>query len=126
MAPRRSRWANPVVAESKRFCWNCGRAVSRSSPGAPAKSEGSCPHCGSAYSFLPQLSDGDIVAVSAEERPATMPDGTTALLPWRGTMGDYDQMGERRVPRRVEVGYVYDTGYAPYFRAEITQYEVLR
>lgn len=71
-------------------------------------------------------SDGDIVAVSAEERPATMPDGTTALLPWRGTMGDYDQMGERRVPRRVEVGYVHDTGYAPYFRAEITQYEVLR
>ncbi len=60
--PLAALMTNPVVAESKRFCWNCGRAVSRSSAGAPAKSEGSCPHCGSAYSFLPQLSDGDIVA----------------------------------------------------------------
>lgn len=53
---------DPVVAESKRFCWNCGRPVSRSSSDGRALSEGWCPHCGSAYSFLPQLSDGDIVA----------------------------------------------------------------
>lgn len=52
----------PVVAESKRFCWNCGRPVGRSTPDGRALSEGWCPHCGSAYSFLPQLSVGDIVA----------------------------------------------------------------
>jgi serine/threonine-protein kinase PknG len=53
---------NPVVAESKRFCWNCGRPVGRSSPDGHALSEGWCPHCGSSYSFLPQLSPGDMVA----------------------------------------------------------------
>ncbi len=53
---------NPVVAESKRFCWNCGRPVGRATADSPALSEGWCPHCGSAYSFLPQLSPGDMVA----------------------------------------------------------------
>jgi serine/threonine-protein kinase PknG len=57
---------NPVVAESKRFCWNCGRPVGRSTPDGRALSEGWCPHCGSAYSFLPQLSPGDIVAEQYE------------------------------------------------------------
>jgi serine/threonine-protein kinase PknG len=52
---------NPVVAEGKRFCWNCGKPVGRSSSDGNAKSEGWCPHCGSAYSFLPQLSPGDMV-----------------------------------------------------------------
>jgi serine/threonine-protein kinase PknG len=53
---------NPVVAESKRFCWNCGKPVGRSTSDGPALSEGWCPHCGSAYSFLPQLGPGDMVA----------------------------------------------------------------
>jgi serine/threonine-protein kinase PknG len=53
---------NPVVAESKRFCWNCGKPVGRSSSDGRALSEGWCPHCGSAYSFLPQLAPGDMVA----------------------------------------------------------------
>ena len=53
---------DPVVAESKRFCPNCGRPVGRSADGHPAASEGPCPHCGSSYSFLPQLSPGDVVA----------------------------------------------------------------
>jgi serine/threonine-protein kinase PknG len=53
---------NPVVAESKRFCWNCGRPVGRSSSDGKALSEGWCPHCGSPYSFLPQLGPGDMVA----------------------------------------------------------------
>jgi serine/threonine-protein kinase PknG len=57
---------NPVVAESKRFCWNCGRPVGRSSKDGRAQSEGSCPHCGSPYSFLPQLNPGDIVAEQYE------------------------------------------------------------
>jgi serine/threonine-protein kinase PknG len=59
--PLEALMTNPVVAESKRFCWNCGRPVGRSSADGRALSEGWCPHCGSAYSFLPQLSPGDMV-----------------------------------------------------------------
>jgi serine/threonine-protein kinase PknG len=59
--PLEALMTNPVVAESKRFCWNCGRPVGRSVGGAPAQSEGSCPHCGSPYSFLPQLIPGNMV-----------------------------------------------------------------
>ncbi|MGV0850640.1 serine/threonine-protein kinase PknG [Mycolicibacterium phlei] len=60
--PLEALMTNPVVAESKRFCWNCGRPVGRSRDGHPGQSEGSCPHCGSTYSFLPQLNPGDMVA----------------------------------------------------------------
>ena len=60
--PLAALMVNPVVAESKRFCWNCGRPVGRSTEDQPGASEGSCPHCGSAYSFLPQLNPGDMVA----------------------------------------------------------------
>ncbi|BBY73896.1 serine/threonine-protein kinase PknG [Mycolicibacterium parafortuitum] len=60
--PLAALMTDPVVAESKRFCWNCGRPVGRSTDDGRALSEGWCPHCGSAYSFLPQLNPGDIVA----------------------------------------------------------------
>ncbi|OBC13013.1 serine/threonine protein kinase [Mycobacterium sp. 852013-50091_SCH5140682] len=60
--PLTALMTNPVVAESKRFCWNCGKPVGRSSPDGKALSEGWCPNCGSSYSFLPQLSPGEIVA----------------------------------------------------------------
>ena len=60
--PLAALMTDPVVAESKRFCWNCGKPVGRSSPDREAPSEGWCPHCGSPYSFLPQLKPGDMVA----------------------------------------------------------------
>nr|WP_090340741.1 serine/threonine-protein kinase PknG [Mycolicibacterium malmesburyense]CRL70242.1 serine/threonine protein kinase [Mycolicibacterium malmesburyense] len=60
--PLEALMTNPVVAEKKRFCWNCGRPVGRSSGDKPGQSEGWCPHCGSPYSFLPQLNPGDMVA----------------------------------------------------------------
>ncbi|AWV47262.1 serine-threonine protein kinase [Mycobacterium leprae Kyoto-2] len=66
--PLEALMTNPVVPESKRFCWNCGRPVGRSelegqeADGAQGAKEGWCPYCGSPYSFLPQLSPGDIVA----------------------------------------------------------------
>ncbi|MCV7320495.1 serine/threonine-protein kinase PknG [Mycolicibacterium confluentis] len=60
--PLAALMSNPVVAESKRFCWNCGKPVGRSSADGEALSEGWCPYCGSAYSFLPQLVAGDMVA----------------------------------------------------------------
>jgi serine/threonine-protein kinase PknG len=64
--PLEALMTNPVVSESKRFCWNCGRPVGRSTPDGHALSEGWCPHCGSSYSFLPQLSPGEIVAEQYE------------------------------------------------------------
>jgi serine/threonine-protein kinase PknG len=60
--PLSALMTNPVVAEKKRFCWNCGKPVGRSSSDGRALSEGWCPHCGSPYSFLPQLVSGDMVA----------------------------------------------------------------
>lgn len=60
--PLAALMTNPVVAESKRFCWNCGRPVGRSTEEHRGLSEGSCPYCDSDYSFLPQLCPGDMVA----------------------------------------------------------------
>jgi serine/threonine-protein kinase PknG len=52
---------NPVLAESKRECGNCGRPVGRGAGGRPGPSEGVCPHCGTLYSFSPQLEPGELV-----------------------------------------------------------------
>ncbi len=60
--PLEALMTNPVVPESKRFCWNCGRPVGRSDEGGKGQSEGWCPYCGSPYTFLPQLRAGDTVA----------------------------------------------------------------
>ncbi|RUP01763.1 MAG: serine/threonine protein kinase [Mycobacterium sp.] len=60
--PLKALMKNPVVPESKRFCWNCGRPVGRSGSEGKGTSEGWCPYCGSPYSFLPQLNPGDIIA----------------------------------------------------------------
>ncbi|WP_343601203.1 serine/threonine-protein kinase PknG [Mycobacterium sp.] len=60
--PLEALMPDPVVPESKRFCWNCARPVGRSDPDGEAPSEGWCPYCGSPYSFLPQLNPGDLVA----------------------------------------------------------------
>lgn len=66
--PLTALMTNPVVAEAKRFCWNCNRPVGRGSrkdadgQAQPGPSEGFCPRCGSPFSFLPQLSPGDMVA----------------------------------------------------------------
>jgi serine/threonine-protein kinase PknG len=55
--PVEALMTNPVVPESKRYCWNCGKPVGRSGGG-----EGWCPSCGSWYSFVPQLNPGETVA----------------------------------------------------------------
>ncbi len=60
--PLAALMVNPVVAESKRFCWNCSRAIGRAGDDHPGESEGFCPYCGSQFTFLPQLSPGDMVA----------------------------------------------------------------
>jgi serine/threonine-protein kinase PknG len=60
--PLEALMVSPVVPEAKRFCWNCGKPVGRSTKENKGASEGWCPSCGSPYSFLPQLNLGDIVA----------------------------------------------------------------
>ena len=60
--PLSALMTDPVVAEAKRFCWNCGRPIGRSTSEQAGQSEGWCPHCGSPFSFLPQLDAGDVVA----------------------------------------------------------------
>ncbi len=54
--------ANPLVAESKRFCGACDRPVGRSRDGRPGLVEGFCPNCGSRFSFAPKLQPGELVA----------------------------------------------------------------
>ena len=53
---------NPSVPEDKRNCANCGAPVGRSIDGQPGRPEGFCPKCGTAYSFTPKLTSGDLVA----------------------------------------------------------------
>jgi len=63
--PVEALMTDPVVPESKRYCWNCGKPVGRSDGnqnGFQGSSEGWCPSCGSRYSFMPQLNSGDTVA----------------------------------------------------------------
>jgi len=54
--------SNPVLAESKRECSNCGQPVGRGDGSRPGPSEGVCPHCGTLFSFSPQLGTGELVA----------------------------------------------------------------
>jgi Family of unknown function (DUF6544) len=68
---------------------------------------------------------GDVVAVTASGRPATLPDGSIAPLDWRGAFSDYAQIGGRRIPTLGEVGYVYPDGYESYFKGRITDLVVV-
>lgn len=53
---------NPVIAESKRTCWRCGKPVGRSRGPGKGDLTGECPHCGARYSFVPGLASGTLVA----------------------------------------------------------------
>ncbi|WP_436492707.1 tetratricopeptide repeat protein [Actinokineospora sp. HUAS TT18] len=52
---------DPVVAENKRFCNNCGAEVGRGADGKPGVAEGECAKCGQAFNFRPRLFRGDLV-----------------------------------------------------------------
>jgi len=60
--PAEAVLANPLVAESKRFCGLCDRPVGRSRDGQPGLVEGFCPNCGNRFSFAPKLGRGELVA----------------------------------------------------------------
>ncbi|MFC0115327.1 serine/threonine-protein kinase [Kibdelosporangium aridum] len=59
--PTSAVMTDPVVAENKRFCGNCGAAVGRGADGEPGAAEGECPNCGARFSFKPRLRRGDIL-----------------------------------------------------------------
>ena len=64
---------------------------------------------------------GDIVEMTAKDRPVRDPDGESRLRDWRGLFSEYRWIGGRRLPARGEVGYVYPDGYEPYWRGEINR-----
>ncbi|STD13191.1 Probable serine/threonine-protein kinase pknG [Dermatophilus congolensis] len=53
---------NPTVPENKRHCSTCQTPVGRSHDNTPGNPEGTCPNCGTPYSFTPKLTPGEIVA----------------------------------------------------------------
>lgn len=63
---------------------------------------------------------GDIIGMEARDRPATDAEGRPTRYHWRGTFGDYRQVGDRRLPAYGEVGYAYPEGFEVYFRARLT------
>lgn len=67
---------------------------------------------------------GDLVEIQADEREA-IEGGTVVNRPWRGMFSDYREIGGRRIPFKCEVGYIYEEGYAAYFRGEIIEYKVI-
>jgi serine/threonine-protein kinase PknG len=52
---------DPKVSESRRFCSKCEEPVGRERDGKPGRSEGFCPNCGTPFSFLPRLQQGDLI-----------------------------------------------------------------
>lgn len=61
---------DPVVAENKRFCSQCGSKVGRGADGGPGAPEGTCAQCGAPFSFVPKLSPGELVGGQYEVRGA--------------------------------------------------------
>ncbi len=55
--PASAVMADPEVPEGKRFCGNCLKPVGRGADGP----EGTCAHCGTAFSFRAKLQAGDLV-----------------------------------------------------------------
>jgi serine/threonine-protein kinase PknG len=51
----------PEVAESKRYCANCGQPVGRGHDGQPGRLEGFCGKCRHRFSFTAKLRGGDVV-----------------------------------------------------------------
>ncbi|MFE3192928.1 tetratricopeptide repeat protein [Nocardia sp. NPDC059240] len=60
--PSTAVMSDPQVPEHERFCSSCNQRVGRGRDGVPGRTEGFCRQCGSAYSFTPKLTAGDLVA----------------------------------------------------------------
>ncbi|MDQ2093561.1 DUF6544 family protein [Rhodalgimonas zhirmunskyi] len=72
-----------------------------------------------------ELNDaGHMTTMRANGRPATGPDGGFELLDWEGHFSDFTRMDGRLIPKRGEVGYIRDGTYTPYWRGEVTSWQV--
>jgi serine/threonine-protein kinase PknG len=62
--------SDPQVPEGSRYCGNheCNKPVGRDRHGQPGRTEGFCTACGTRYSFVPKLSQGDLVGGQYEVR----------------------------------------------------------
>lgn len=66
--------------------------------------------------------EGDITQVDADDRP--MGAGKDSVpMPWRGTFGNYGEVGGFRMPRTGEVRWLLPKGDFVYWRGEITAVE---
>ena len=70
--------------------------------------------------------EGDIVGMSAKDRPTRDAKGKITTHDWRARFSDYAQIGPRRLPAYGEVGYVYASGYETYFRGRISDYHLIQ
>jgi len=59
--PADALMAVALVPEAQRFCGQCGGPVGRGGNGRPGRTEGFCPTDGKPYSFVPQLSQGEVI-----------------------------------------------------------------
>ncbi|WP_017614053.1 serine/threonine-protein kinase [Nocardiopsis salina] len=59
--PSEAVMTDPVVAEKNRYCGNCNEKVGRSRGGLPGRTQGFCRRCGTQFSFVPKLVEGDMV-----------------------------------------------------------------
>lgn len=68
--PAKAILTDPQVPEAHRFCGNseCNKPVGRGRTGEPGRVEGFCTQCGTAFSFVPKLSRGDLVGGQYEVR----------------------------------------------------------
>jgi serine/threonine-protein kinase PknG len=53
--------ARPEIPERRRFCAVCAAPVGRGHAGVPGRTRGFCPNCRTTFSFVPELSPGDVV-----------------------------------------------------------------
>ncbi len=75
---------DPVVAESKRFCWRCGKPVGRSEGEGQGPPSGDCPNCGARYSSSPDWPPARSSPTSTRSR-ARSPTAGSGRSTWPST-----------------------------------------
>ncbi|RMI28662.1 serine/threonine-protein kinase [Nocardia stercoris] len=60
--PRDAVLTDPVVEESRRYCWRCSKPVGRGTESTVGTTVGVCASCGAPYDFRPSLRPGELVS----------------------------------------------------------------
>lgn len=108
-------WAPEAMIRNKNLTWqehgNGDVSVSTILPHAVAKVR---------FTFDEQ---GDIIEVSAKDRPAEIVDGKPITRDWLIKIGDYKQFGDRRIAGYGEVSYLYADGFEAYWHGHVITYQ---